>query len=73
MTEEQFVRMRLLDFILEETDRLTDEGMDQSKAARMVLQVSFDTVVTSWKDVYGSRKMAEHFYRMADGFVCLSN
>jgi hypothetical protein len=73
MSEDEFVRMRFLDFIFEEVDRLKEEGMDERKATKMVLQTAFDTTVYAWKESYGSRKMAEHFYRIADEFVTISN
>ena len=73
MTEEEFVRTRYLDFIYEEMERLRETGMDDSDAAKLVLQTSFDTILYVWKGRYGSRKMAEHFYQIADGFVDFSN
>jgi hypothetical protein len=71
--DEALVRMRFLDFIFEEADRLKESGMDELKATRLVLQTAFDTTVYAWKESYGSRKMAEHFYRIADEFVTISN
>jgi hypothetical protein len=47
--------------------------MDERKATKLVLQTTFDTVTYAWKESYGSRKMAEHFYRIADEFVTISN
>jgi len=73
MTEEEFVRMRFLDFLFAEADRLKETGLDERTATKMVLQTTFDTVVYTWKESYGSRKMAEHFYRIADEFVTISN
>jgi hypothetical protein len=73
MNEEAFVRMRYLDFLFAEVDRLKETGMDERTATKMVLQTTFDTVVYTWKESYGSRKMAEHFYRIADEFVTISN
>jgi hypothetical protein len=73
MNEEAFVRMRYLEFLLEEVDRLKSEGIEGSVAAKLVLQTTFDTVLHTWKESYGSRKMAEHFYRIADEFVTISN
>jgi hypothetical protein len=73
MNEEEFVRMRYLDFLFAEIDRLKEGGMDARAATKLVLQTTFDTVTYSWKDAYGSRKMAEHFYRIADEFVTISN
>jgi hypothetical protein len=71
--DEEFVRMKFLDFIFSEVERLKENGMDERKATKMVLQTSFDTTVYAWKESYGSRKMAEHFYRIADEFVAISN
>lgn len=73
MSEEEFVRMRYLDFLFAEVDRLKESGMDERTATKMLLQTTFDTVVYTWKESYGSRKMAEHFYRIADEFVTISN
>lgn len=73
MNEQEFVEMRYLDFLNEEVDRLQDNGMSDPDAIKLVLQTTFDTVLKVWKGRYGSRKMAEHFYRLADEFVTISN
>ena len=73
MKEETFVRMRYLDFLFAEIDRLKEGGMDERAATKLILQTTFDTVTYTWKESYGSRKMAEHFYRIADEFVTISN
>ena len=73
MNEEAFVRMRYLDFLFAEIDRLKEGEMDERKATKLVLQTTFDTVTYAWKESYGARKMAEHFYRIADEFVTISN
>jgi 1,2-phenylacetyl-CoA epoxidase PaaB subunit len=73
MNEEEFVRMKYLDFLFAEADRLKEQGMSERESMKMVLQTAFDTTVYAWKESYGARKMAEHFYRMADEFVAISN
>ena len=73
MKEEEFIRMRFLDFVFSEIERLKEQGQDERSATKLVLQTAFDTTVYAWKESYGSRKMAEHFYRIADGFVDFSN
>ena len=71
--DEEFIRMRYLEFVFSEIDRLKEHGLDERSATKKVLQTAFDTTVYAWKESYGSRKMAEHFYRIADEFVNISN
>lgn len=75
MTERDLIKTRFLDFIFQNVDslRLNNPEMTEVEAARLVMGVAFDTLTKTWGDAYGSRYMAEYFYRMADGFVELSN
>jgi hypothetical protein len=75
MTERDLIRNRFLDFIFENVEilRANNPEMSDVDAAKLVMGVSFDLLTKTWGDVYGSRYMAEYFYRMADGFVDLSN
>ena len=73
MNEKEMARIKYLDFLFAEVDRLKEAGMDERTATKMLLQMTFDTVVYTWKESYGSRKMTEHFYRIADEFVSISN
>jgi hypothetical protein len=75
MTERDLIRTRFLDFVFQNVDalRLNNPGMSETEAAKLVMGVAFDTLTATWKDAYGSRYMAEYFYRVADGFVGASN
>jgi len=73
MNEDTLVRVKFLDFLFAEAGRLKEQGMSERESMKMVLQTTFDTVLYAWKESYGSRKMAEHFYRIADEFVAISN
>lgn len=75
MTERDLIKTRFLDFVFQNVDSLmvNNPEMSETEAARLVMGVAFDTLTATWKDAYGSRYMAEYFYRMADGFVELSN
>ena len=73
MNEDTLVRVKFLDFLFAEAGRLKEQGMSERESMKMVLQTTFDTVTYAWKESYGSRKMAEHFYRIADEFVTISN
>ena len=73
MNEDTLVRVKFLDFLFAEAGRLKEQGMSERESMKMVLQTTFDTTVFAWKESYGSRKMAEHFYRIADEFVTISN
>ena len=75
MTERDLIKTRFLDFIFENVDtlRVNNPEMSETEAARLVMGVAFDTLTKTWNDAYGSRFMAEYFYRVADGFVDQSN
>jgi hypothetical protein len=75
MTERDLIKTRFLDFIFQNVDslRLNNPEMTEVEAAKLVMGVAFDTITGTWNDAYGPRYMAEYFYRMADGFVDLSN
>ena len=75
MTERDLIKTRFLDFVFQNVDslRLNNPEMAEVEAAKLVMGVAFDTLTATWSDAYGPRYMAEYFYRMADGFVDLSN
>ena len=75
MTERDLIRTRFFDFVFQNVDslRTNNPEMTEVEAAKLVMGVAFDTLTGTWKDAYGSRYMAEYFYRIADGFVDVSN
>ena len=71
MTERDLIRNRFFNFIFDNVDllRVNNPEMSEVEAARLVMGVAFDTLTKTWGDAYGSRYMAEYFYRIADAFV----
>jgi hypothetical protein len=71
MRDEELIKAEFLKFIFDSMDKV-DRGSPGDNA-RFVTGVVFDTIVTTWEDAHGAKKMAEYFYQIADALVAKSN
>lgn len=71
MSDEELIKSLFLKFIFQNMEKV-DRG-SPSENASFVTNITFETIVKTWTQAYGAKKMAEYFYQVADALVDKSN
>lgn len=71
MIEEELIKAEFLKFVYQTMEKVKIGSVADN--ARFVTDVVFETLVKTWVEANGCKKMAEYFYQVGDALVAKSN
>ena len=71
MSDEELIKAEFLKFVFDHIDKVNVGSVSDN--ASFVTNVAFETIVKTWTQAYGAKKMAEYFYQIGDSLVEKSN